>query len=317
MIIARAPLRVSLAGGGTDLPWFESNPDHDGSSLIATSIDKYVTVMVKRRRWDSKIRVAYSKDEIVDSPHELEHPLLREVLSGSMFVDDAHGLEVHTMADVPANTGLGSSGAFVVALVAALHALQGDRYGADTIAGVAFEFEKRVDPNTGWQDHYIAAYGGTRWFRAGASRVRGLTSNPLVRGLESLELWFTGTKRKACDVLGAQAESKNLSSMAMIGALVKDVVTGTHIGEVLDRHHQLKISTAPAAMTTGEIEQHVDAARRAGARGVKLVGAGGGGFLLVSMPDVGSVQVRMALEKRGLQRLPVTFGVPGVEVLRW
>lgn len=307
MIVARAPLRISLAGGGTDLPWFESLHN---SRLVATSIDKYVTVLVSRR-WDEKIRVAYSKTELVDDASELEHPLFREALA------DRHGLEVHTMADVPANTGLGSSGSFMVALVAALDAYDGERRSAFQIAMSANCVEREVDPNVGWQDHCVAAFGGTRVYAlTGEALELGEDVSSMVAGLDNLELWYTGVQRRASDVLGAQAADQNAVSMLLIRGLVEELLDGHDVGNILDRHHQLKLATAPHAMTTGDIEQHIHAARCAGARGVKLVGAGGGGFLLVSVAD-SSTSVRMTLEQRGLKRLPVRFGVPGVEVLRW
>lgn len=309
MIIARAPLRVSLAGGGTDLPWFENL---HGSRLVATTIDKYVSVIVSRR-WDDKLRVAYAKTELVDDASQLEHPLFREALQ------DRTGIEVHTTADVPANTGLGSSGTFLVALVAALDALDGERRSAFQIALTAQQIEQRVEANVGWQDHFAAAMGGTRLFsvkKEGPGEM-GVDVASMVRGLDDLQLWFTGVKRRAADVLDVQAADQNATSMLLIRGLVDRVLDGEHVGDVLDRHHQLKIATAPNAMTTGEIEQHAHAAKCAGAKGVKLVGAGGGGFLLVATESADRFAVMSTLERRGLKWLPVRFGVPGVEVLRW
>lgn len=310
MIIARAPLRISLAGGGTDLPWYAA--DH-GARLISATIDRYVYVMLKRRTWDDKIRVAYSKDELVDDASELAHPLLRAALAGF------HGLELHTQADVPANTGLGSSGAFMVALYAALGTLQGYRDASRTIAHYAHQTEKAVDDATGWQDHMIAAFGGIQSFDGGRDVEDVKTfqiSASQIRGIDSLELWWTGTSRKAQDVLTAQAEEKNIEAMHQIKKLVADVAEGGHIGDVLDRHHQLKLATAPTAMTNPFIEEAIAIAKNAGARGVKLVGAGGGGFLLVSAPEQRS-DMHARLSGFGLRRLDVKFGVPGVEVLRW
>lgn len=318
IILSRAPLRVSLAGGGSDLPWFESL---HGSRFIASAIDKYVTVIVSKRA-DDKIRVAYSKTELVDDASQLEHPILRHVLA------NRQGLEVHTMADVPANTGLGSSGAFTVALDAALNALDGRTHRQNDweLTWQAYFDERAVDPNVGWQDHAAAAMGGTRLFSHDPTVVGDKfphAGTPVdVRGLDDLELWYTGTTRKAADVLEAQAADQNATSMLLLRSLVDRVLQGEPIGRIFDRHHQLKVATAPGVMTTGEIEQHIHAARAAGAVGVKLVGAGGGGFLLVAMPTEqynGDPRfgIRTTLETRGLKRLPVRFGVPGVEVLRW
>jgi D-glycero-alpha-D-manno-heptose-7-phosphate kinase len=314
MIIARAPLRISLAGGGTDLPWYAA--EH-GARLLTMTIDRYVTVMLKKREWDEKIRVAYKKDELVDNAADLEHPLLRHALAGF------YGIELHTMADVPANTGLGSSGAFMVALSAALGTMQGYRDDARTLAKHAHKYEKDVDPDTGWQDHMIAAFGGIQSFDGGAwpDRVNQFRiSEGQIKGIETLELWFTGTHRSAQDVLRAQAKEANVEAMHQIKKLVGLVSAGEHIGSILDRHHALKLATAPDVMSNPRIEGAIAVAKRCGAIGAKIVGAGGGGFLLVSAPadcrDDRST-LRQRLTEFGFKRQDVRFGVPGVEVIRW
>ncbi len=310
MIIARAPLRISLAGGGTDLPWYAA--EH-GARLITMTIDRYVTVMLKRREWDTKIRVAYKKDELVDDASEIEHRLLRRALAGMT------GIELHTMADVPANTGLGSSGAFLVALSASVGTLQGFRDDSRKIAKFAHHIEHDVDPDTGWQDHMIAAFGDVQSFDGGAwpDRVNQFpVAKSQIKGIDTLELWWTGTERKAQDVLRAQAEQKNVEAMHQIKKLVGRVSAGEHIGDILDRHHQLKLATAPHAMTREIVEDGIKVAKDCGARGAKLVGAGGGGFLLVSAPD-DRTRLHSGLGFLGFKRQDVRFGVPGVEVIRW
>lgn len=292
MIIARAPLRVSLAGGGTDLPWFQAA---GGEPLIvAASIDRYVRVAVNRRH-DGRIRVAYSKDEIVDDAADIEHPLLRGMLRGR------RGLELHSMADIPANSGLGSSGAFCVAVLAALDRLDDCPDDPGSLAANACAAEQGVNPHTGWQDHAVATHGGVR--RYTDARRGGSVS---VAGLDTLTLWDTGSRRAAHDVLAEQAKRPDVDGARRVRFLAEQVARGMHIGDALAAHWQIKRLSQPA-----DLAKRIDSLD---CRGAKLVGAGGGGFVLVS--EAGP---RLAGQMRdfGWTELKVRFGVSGVEVLRW
>jgi D-glycero-alpha-D-manno-heptose-7-phosphate kinase len=300
VIISRAPLRLSLAGGGTDLPWYAA--EHT-SRIIATSIDKYVYIACKRRL-DDRIRVAYSKDELVDDAAQLRHPLLRTALAGR------HGVELHSMADVPANSGLGSSGAFMVAIVAALDALDEEHDSPWEVAARAWEAERAVDPNTGWQDHAVAAMGGTRLYSGAGDLSCGWDEDRVsVTGLDSVQLWNTGIQRKASDVLAEQAARHDVQDMNRIASWVDVLLRGAHVGAVFRGHWSTK-----RLAQTAEIDALGIGIEAAGCRGAKLVGAGGGGYFAVCDPSPNCAEW---MRSHGMTQLPVRFGVPGVEVLRW
>ncbi len=315
IVCTRAPLRISLAGGGSDLPWFTAAGEE--ADVLTTAIDRFVHVMIGPR-FDGGLRVAYSKNETVERAEQLEHPILRIALAG------LSGLEIHATADVASGTGLGSSGAFTVAVLAALRrwaagppsALRPVCVDRLALARDAFRLEAQVDPNNGWQDHAIASLGGTCRFTAKRG-VEDLEAKQLhedeLRGLGSLSLWYTGKRRSASSVLADQSTTRNVDAMRKIRHLVPYALEHG-IGAAFAEHWKLKRATA-ASMTDAEIDEHVRAAYAAGADGVKVVGAGGGGFLLVSTER--DAELGDALTRRGLVRLPFRPGANGVEVMTW
>lgn len=308
MIIARAPLRVALAGGGTDQPWYANK---FGAHFVSASIDKYVHVILNKR-WDKKIRVAYSKDEVVSDASELKHPLLRVLLHGRS------GIELHSIADVPTNTGLGSSGAFSVAVIAALQAFDGENPGGEMLARMAFDTESEIDPFTGWHDHWVSALGGVREYWGDAIQPRAWDQTE-VKGLEDLHMWFTGWTHRATQVLQSQTDHQNFQAMHHIKALVKRLVLHSdHVGTILNEHQQLKEATSDVIVPE-DMKPVLRDLRELGTE-LKLVGAGGGGFLLLTYKTKDYERIK-DIEQRmldaGMWEMPVKFGVPGVQITRW
>lgn len=319
MIFGRAPLRVSLGGGGTDLPSYYRA--HEGF-LVAGAIDKYVYMLV-HAVFQKRYRMKYSRSEEVDRPEDIEHPILREVLIRHWSGDP---LEIASVADVPAGTGLGSSGAFTVCLLKSLSHARGMAVAAGALAESACHIEIDVlgEP-VGKQDQYAAAHGGVCAYtfrRDGTVAVEPLELAPATRaGLrERLLLFYTGEARSASVVLADQDRRSRLQDPDMVGNLhlikelgyrSRDLLLAGDLdgyGQLLHEHWMHK--RARSAGITGErIDRLYDAARCAGAAGGKLVGAGGGGFLMVLSCAPGDTRAAMAAE--GAQELPFDFEFDG------
>jgi D-glycero-alpha-D-manno-heptose-7-phosphate kinase len=312
MIITRTPLRISLGGGGTDVPSYYRKA---GSGfLIAAAITKHVYIAVNQN-FDDKILLKYSQVERVDRPEDVTHPLLRECLLDAQLRST---IEISSMADIPAGTGLGSSGAFTVGVLKALHAFKHEIVPNEQIAARACEIEiQRLEQSIGKQDQYIAAIGGITAFEFHADeRVEVIPialDEPVRHRIEdNLLLFFTGVRRPASEILaieqsgagGAQEKlDSNLDAVRAIGYETMDALTRGDLaafGELLTRQWNLKFDRSPT-----EIHRTVDGWIRegiaAGAAGGKLVGAGGGGFLLF-----------YAEEKAGLRRVMHDLGLPEV-----
>jgi D-glycero-alpha-D-manno-heptose-7-phosphate kinase len=307
MIISRTPLRISFAGGGTDLPAFWQ---HEPGAVLSTTIDKYIYV-VANRRFEPEIRVSYSKTEIVDNVADIQHDLVRESLRVTGL--PSH-LEVLTMADIPAGAGLGSSSSVTVGLLNALYAFQGKARSPEELAHEACEIEiDIIGKPIGSQDQYAAAYGGLRFFRFetdGTVRVEPVICTPeLLSELQrNLILFFTGMTRSADSIL--EVQSANITSNEMVRThlrKMKDlavelqaVLAGKHpldrFGAILNEGWQLK-KQAAEGISTPEIEEWYEKALAAGALGGKLLGAGGGGCLLFYAPYERQNQVRAALSE--------------------
>lgn len=324
MIVSRAPVRFSLGGGGTDLP---SYADEHGGFLVAAAVDKYVFVAANRR-FDDSIRLAYSRTEIVDSVEAIEHPIFREALRLTQI---DRSIELVSVADVPANSGLGSSSSFTVALLNALHAYKREFRASEQLARDACAIEiERLGAPIGRQDQYIAAYGGLTAFAFGADgrvEVERLAIAPeVVDELESsLLVFYTGIERAASAVLTEQARviasnaDAAVERMHRIKALGHDtrrlLLRGEldAYGELLHEHWTHKRRLAPN-MTDARIDEHYEAARRAGALGGKLMGAGGGGFFLFYARPSDRRGVRAALVERGLRPLRFRFDTDGARI---
>ena len=320
MIITQTPLRVSFAGGGTD---FKDYYVRDGGTVLSTAIDKYIYVIVKER-FDRKIRIGYSRTEMVDSVDEIEHELAREALRKTGVTS---GVEIATMADIPsAGSGLGSSSAVTVGMLHALYAYRGELVTPERLAREACEIEIDIlGKPIGKQDQYIAAFGGLRRFSFHPDESVSEVTVPLVNGKrlrfgESLLLFFTGVTRKADGILAQQKENieeKRLTLDRLKGQVdeIHDALSEgnlNRIGRILDEGWRHKRELA-GGISNPEIDALYDAALDAGAVGGKVAGAGGGGFLFLFCPPDRQAAVREALA--GLQELPFALERDGTKVI--
>jgi D-glycero-alpha-D-manno-heptose-7-phosphate kinase len=325
MIVSRAPVRFSLGGGGTDLPAYSR--EH-GGFLVAAAVDKYVFVCAGQRFYNT-IRLAYSETETVDSVDNIKHPIYRAALQQAGLKG---GLELHSLADVPANTGLGSSSSFTVALMNALHAFKRESVPAETLAREACHLEIDVlkEP-IGKQDQYIAAYGGISaltFHKDGAVDVERLpVREEVIDELESnLVIFYSNVERKASTVLAEQQKTIKenaddaVQRMHRIKALGHDtkkiLLDGTidAYGELLHEHWTNKRKLA-ANMSDSAIDEHYEAARKAGAIGGKLMGAGGGGFFMFYVRAAERRRVHDALSARGLRPMRFRFDFDGARIM--
>jgi D-glycero-alpha-D-manno-heptose-7-phosphate kinase len=326
MIITRSPLRISLGGGGTDLPsYFE---EHSGF-LVAAAIDKYVYITL-HRTFIQELIVKYSKMERVKTVGEIEHPIIREALK--LVGVDAPSLEITSMADIPAGTGLGSSGSFTTALLKALHAWKMNLVQPADLAEQACDIEiNRLGEPIGKQDQYIAAYGGVSaltFHPDGAVDVERLPlRDEVIDELEAnLVIYYSGVERAASNVLKEQAkaivENKDAAVQRMhrikeLGYETKRILLAGQIdtyGEMLHEHWINKRKLA-SNMADPAIDEHYEAARRAGAIGGKLMGAGGGGFFMFYVRAAERRRVHEALAARGLQPLRFRFDFDGARIV--
>jgi len=290
MIISQTPYRVSFAGGGTDLPAFYRE---EWGAVLSTAIDRYMYVTVGTR-FDSTLRVAYSTTEVVESAAALKHTLVREALA---LADLHHGLEITTIGDVPAGTGLGSSSSLAVGLLTALYAYQGRTQSPEELAQQACEIEiERLNSPIGKQDQYAAAYGGLRYLRFhpdGRVDVEPvLGTEDMAGGLsDRMLLFYTGGTRSANALLEEQTRETPdkldaLRRMRDIAGELRDALTSGPqpnfeiFGEGLHEGWELKRSLT-GSISNPMVDDWYAKGRAAGAYGGKLLGAGGGGFLLL------------------------------------
>ena len=324
MIISRAPLRVSLGGGGTDLPSYYR--EH-GGFLIAAAIDKYVYINVHRRFVDGFL-LKYSQLEEVATLEEIKHPIIREALRSSGVQE--RNLEIASMADIPAGTGLGSSGSFTTALLKALHALRRNLIHPAELAEQAchIEMEKLGEP-IGKQDQYIAAYGGITCFhflqdgQVQAAPLK-ISEETLLDLEDNLLLFFTGYSRSASRILQEQDAKSKQSDKAMVENLhfVKELGQRSQralesdnlheFARLMDLHWQRKKERS-AAMSNEHINNCYDFAMANGALGGKIIGAGGGGFLMFYAKD--KARLRHAMRGRGLMEVRFRFEPEGTKIL--
>jgi D-glycero-alpha-D-manno-heptose-7-phosphate kinase len=319
MIIVQTPLRVSFFGGGTDFPEFFND---EGGCVLSCSIDKYIFVTVKQR-FDSLLRIGYTKQEMVASVDEIQHDLIREALRKTGI---ANGIEITTMGDIPsAGSGLGSSSTVAVGALHALYSFRGDLPTAEQLAREACEIEiDTLGKPIGVQDQYIAAFGGLRYFefaKSGVFSQRLQLPVAQVRRLnESLMLFFTGVTRKADNILQEQKDNiaERLASLRRLKEMVHQgraaLLDGQvdALGELLHEAWEEKKKLA-SQISNGEIDEMYSAARRAGAIGGKIAGAGGGGFLLLYCPPEKREAVRAALSQ--LRELPFQIEPDGSKVI--
>ena len=324
MIIARSPLRISLGGGGTDIPSYYQ--EHEGF-LLAAAIDRYVYVTVMRP-FTEGIYLKYSEIEHVAQVANIKHPIIREVLAE--FELKTPQVEITTLADIPSGTGLGSSGSFTTALVKALYAHYRKNIHPEHLAELAckIEIEKLGEP-IGKQDQYIAAYGGITEFNF--HKDGSVSSAPLnlsVQTIHDLEdnllLFFTGISRSAGSILKDQVDKSKAKDSKMVENLhfTKDLglrskaalVQGDtkKFGELMYEHWEHKKSRS-TGMTSDFIDDAYTQAMRAGAVGGKLVGAGGGGFLMFYADD--KEKLRNKMGDLGLEEVRFQFDFEGTKVI--
>lgn len=319
MIIVQTPLRVSLFGGGTDFPTFFRE---EGGCVLSATIDKYIFVIIKKR-FDSKLRVGYTRTEMVDALDEIQHELIREAMRKTGINE---GVEVTTMGDIPSASGLGSSSTVTVGSLHAMYTYLGEIVPVERLAREACEIEIDIlGKPIGVQDQYIAAYGGFRLleFTPNGEVVskKIVIDTPTYRRLnENLLLFFTGITRQAETILVEQRSNikhrlpvlRGMKQMAYnaLKALQSGEVDA--VGHMLHESWQLKKQMA-SKISNRTVEDIYEAAHRAGALGGKITGAGGGGFLLVYCPHEKQEAVRAALSH--LQEFPFLFEGQGTKVI--
>ncbi len=324
MIITRSPLRISLGGGGTDLPSYYR--EH-GGFLVAGALDKYVYLTL-HRTFVPDLIVKYSKLERVPTAAQLEHPILREAFA--LLGMDGRSLEVTSMADIPGGTGLGSSGSFTTALLKVLHAANKNLISPAELAEQACHIEiDRLGEPVGKQDQYIAAVGGITAFtfhRDGRVEYRPckISEETLFNLEDNLLLFFTGYSRSASAILTDQNDKSKQRDPAMLDHLhfTKDLghqslaaLESDNLDEfarLMDVHWRRKQSRS-AGMSNGRINEWYAHAMTHGALGGKLIGAGGGGFLMFYADD--KVRLRHAMREKGLQEVRFRFDFEGTKVV--
>jgi D-glycero-alpha-D-manno-heptose-7-phosphate kinase len=320
LIIVQTPLRISFFGGGTDFPSYFME---DGGCVLSSAIDKFIFLTIKER-FDAKLRVGYTRTEMVDDIDQLHHELIREALRVTGI---RNGVEITTMGDIPSEgSGLGSSSTVTVGALHAMYAYLGEIVSAERLAREACTIEiVTLKKPIGVQDQYIAAYGGLRFMEFmtnGEVRVEKINiSTEARRALnDNFLLFFTGVSRRADSILTEQksnikdrlTELREIKHMAHQARDYLEAENFDALGELMHQSWELKKRLA-GTISNGQINEMYEAARRAGAIGGKIAGAGGGGFLLLYVPYERQNKVRAALS--GLQELPFRLESDGTKII--
>jgi D-glycero-alpha-D-manno-heptose-7-phosphate kinase len=324
MIIVRSPLRITLGGGGTDLPSYYR--DHEGF-LIAAAIDKYIYITI-HQTFIEELIVKYSELERVISLDDLQHPIVREAFR--LCAVPGRALEITSMADIPAGTGLGSSSSFTTALLKALYTHKKELIHPEELAERACEIEiDRLHEPIGKQDQYISAYGGVTCFhfhRDGKvdARPAPLDNETLYNLEDNLLLFFTGYSRAASAILKEQdsktkqqdndmiANLHNVKEMGYRSLKLLEEARLVEFGHLMDEHWQLK-KRRSGGMSNPKIDEWYDLAMKNGAAGGKLIGAGGGGFLMFYAED--KTKLRHAMTQAGLTEVRFRFDFEGTKTI--
>jgi D-glycero-alpha-D-manno-heptose-7-phosphate kinase len=320
LIITQTPLRLSFFGGGTDFPQFFLK---EGGCVLSTAINRYIFVIIKQR-FDDKIRVGYTRTEIVDDIDEIQHELVRECLR---MTGISKNVEIATMGDIPSSgSGMGSSSTVTVGLLNAMYHYLNEPKDPETLARQACEIELKIlGKPIGIQDQYIAAHGGQRFMSFCQDGKVVLESAALENGggsrlSQNLMLFFTNVTRQAETVLTEQVENLNsrieiLREMKRLAVTARQcLLAGSYdeFGLLLHEGWQLKKQLA-SKISNGAIDEAYECARKAGALGGKIAGAGGGGFLLLYCPRNRQDDVRATLQK--LPELTFDFERAGTKVI--
>ncbi len=326
MILTRAPLRISLGGGGTDLPSYYSQ--YSGF-ILSAAINKYVYICVNRPSADNLIRVKYSRYEQVKEVREVQHDLVRPALE---LLNINQAVEIVSMADVPDGTGLGSSGSYLISLLTALYELKREKVPIQALAEQACHIEMNLAGHpVGKHDHYLAAFGGITCLDIlpdGKVHVSPLDiSLTTVEELRShLLLFFTGILRSSREILSEQKHATQQSNTTVVESLHQTKELGYKIkdalekGELerfallLDEHWQNK-KRRSEKISDSKIDYWYELAKEKGAIGGKIIGAGGGGFLMIYAPRTAKKSVREALSSAGLREMPFDFDFEGAKTL--
>jgi D-glycero-alpha-D-manno-heptose-7-phosphate kinase len=325
MILSSAPTRITLGGGGTDLKSYYSKY---GGFVIAGAINKYCTILASHRFYKD-IRLSYSKTEIIEKVPDIEHRIFRAALQ---MTDIRDGIELHSAADVPAGCGLGTSSSFTVALLNVLHTYERDFISHQQLAEEACHVEIDIlgEP-IGKQDQYIASFGGLTCLtfeRDGNVIVEPLRVSPATCDQleDNLLLFFTGIERSASKILSDQDAKSKTEDSEMIQNLhhVKDIGLETRkylengqidmLGELFHNHWETKRKRSPD-ISNPLIDECYEIARKNGALGGKLIGAGGGGFLMFYVKNGDKIRVIESLQKRGLKWERFHFDFNGAKIL--
>jgi D-glycero-alpha-D-manno-heptose-7-phosphate kinase len=321
MIVVRTPFRISFVGGGSDLPSYYRR---NGGAVVSASIDKYMFIVIHPYFHD-KIRIKYSRMEDVDCVADIEHPIVRECL---IWRQIPKGMEIASFADVPAGTGLGSSSAFTVGLLHALHAYQGEQTSPAELAAAACNVEiDRLGEPIGKQDQYACAFGGINFIRFHADEQVnvepiGLDAQDASAFERNLLLFYLGQERSAGSILSQQSQNMlDPAKWSRVDRMVElaerfrsalELRCFDDCGDLLNEHWLLKRELADG-ISNDFVEQVYTKAMCSGASGGKLLGAGGGGFLLLYCKPESQASVRRELS--GLREMPFRFSSAGSRVI--
>lgn len=325
MILTRTPFRVTLGGGGTDLPSFYR--EH-GGFILAVAIDKYMFLNVNTPIVDDKIRIRYTSAEVVDHVDSLQHTLAREALR---YFGITNGIEIVSIADIPAGTGLGSSSSYLVGLLNALHTLLQSPATPDKVAEEACYIELEIlKKPIGKQDQYMASFGGLTALDikpdGGVSVARLELDTDLLESLEhNILMFYTNEMRDATTILKRQDEATRAKDQTVVTSLreIKDIgfeIRNTiskgnlrYFGELLDVHWQVK-KRLSEGISNPQIDGWYELAKQNGAIGGKISGAGGGGFLMLYCEE-NKARLREKMRGAGLRELKFRFDFEGSKVV--
>ena len=326
MIISRTPLRISFAGGGSDLAAFYR---HEPGAVTSTAINKYIYITVNKK-FDDKIRASYSVTEIVDSVDELKHELIREALR---LVSLNGGIEITSISDIPSRgTGLGSSSTYLVALLTALHQLQRESVPRQALAEQTCHIEMDLAGHpVGKQDHYLATFGGITCLDIkpdGQVTVRPLSVSvsTVDEFRNSVLLFYTGILRRSGEILEGQKQDTERQITEVLDSLHRTKDLGYRVKEALEQgeldafglllhEHWENKKLRSAKISNPQIDRWYEIARDSGALGGKIMGAGGGGFFMFYCPNSHKPKLREALAAEGLKEMPYDFDFEGAKVL--
>jgi D-glycero-alpha-D-manno-heptose-7-phosphate kinase len=326
MILARAPYRISLGGGGTDLPSYYAK---HGGFILSAAVNKYLYIYLNRPAADEFIRLKYSRYEQTQTPDEIEHDLVRPALK---LLNLGGSLEIASMADIPAGTGLGSSGTYLVALLTALYELKREKIPTQALAEMACHIEMDLAGHpAGKHDPYLAAFGG---FTCLDIAIDGRVKvNPLDISVTTVEefrnhvlLFYTGVTRSSSDILSVQRQDTERGDAAVVDSLHRTKELGYRIKEsleqgdlerfglLLDEHWQNK-KRRSGKISDANLDRWYETVKNCGGLGGKIMGAGGGGFFMFFCPNLSKAKVRKALAEEGLREMAYDFDYQGAKVL--